>query len=159
LPGADLPHVLDYEQAIRTGVPDGTVAIVGAGGIGVDTASLLVEHHDTVERAHAFTRRFALVHPSGMLEPERTPWANRVDGAAPRPGGLVTVLRRRGKFAAGVGITMRWVVLGALRDAGVRMLSELDYRRITPEGVEVEHDDGRVELVPGRTVVICAGQE
>jgi 2,4-dienoyl-CoA reductase (NADPH2) len=71
----------------------------------------------------------------------------------------VTVLRRAGRFADGVGITARWVVLGALRDAGVLMLSGLSYRRITTSGVEVETADGTVRLIPARTVVVCAGQE
>jgi 2,4-dienoyl-CoA reductase (NADPH2) len=69
------------------------------------------------------------------------------------------VLRRAGRFGQGVGITARWVNVGALRHAGVRMLSGISYRRITPEGVEVEHEDGSTELIPGQTVVICAGQE
>jgi 2,4-dienoyl-CoA reductase (NADPH2) len=35
----------------------------------------------------------------------------------------------------------------------------LSYRRVTPAGVEIETDDGAVELVPGESVVIAAGQQ
>lgn len=41
LPGADLPHVLTYPQALLDGAPgSGPIAVVGAGGIGVDVAHL-----------------------------------------------------------------------------------------------------------------------
>lgn len=41
LPGADLPHVLSYPHALLHGAPGtGPIAVVGAGGIGVDVAHL-----------------------------------------------------------------------------------------------------------------------
>ncbi|GAA4195125.1 NADPH-dependent 2,4-dienoyl-CoA reductase [Gryllotalpicola kribbensis] len=152
--GAGLPHVLSYEQAIRQGVPAGTVAIIGGGGIGVDLAAFLVESHDEKTRALAFEERFGLDGAAEFARSRPTRALHR-----PRPGDEVTVLRRSGKFGQGVGITSRWVNVGALQHAGVRMLSGIDYRRITPEGVEVVHADGTIELIPGDTVVVCAGQE
>ncbi len=160
IPGADLPHVLDYETAILHGVPEGTVAIIGAGGIGVDLAAYLVEPHDPVERGAEFFARFGLTGADETLEGRREQRARPPAPAIPRrPGDAVTLLRRSGRFGEGIGITTRWVALGALRAAGVSMHSGLSYRRITPEGVEVEFADGRVALVPGSTVVVCAGQE
>src|ERR1700755_1946956 len=42
IPGADLPHVVDYATAFEQGLGDArSVAIGGAGGIGVDLAHLL----------------------------------------------------------------------------------------------------------------------
>jgi 2,4-dienoyl-CoA reductase (NADPH2) len=154
LEGADLPNVLTYEQAIRQGVPAGTVAIIGGGGIGVDLAAFLVESHDERTRALAFEARFGLDGSAEFARSRPTRALQR-----PRPGAQVTLLRRSGKFGQGVGITSRWVNVGALQHAGVRMLAGIEYRRITPEGVEVAHADGTVELIPGQTVVICAGQE
>ncbi|WP_022899768.1 FAD-dependent oxidoreductase [Humibacter albus] len=171
IPGAELPHVLDYERAIQHGVPAGKVVIVGGGGIGVDVATMLVEPADARVRASGFAPRFGLPWPADVLEAKRGNWANRPgDPTAPgdataaasrlaRPGSDVTILRRSGKFGQGVGITARWVVLGALRDAGVRMINELTYRRITPEGVEIARVGGQVELLPADAVVVCAGQE
>ncbi len=158
VPGADLPHVLDYETAIRHGVPAGPVVIVGGGGIGVDVATMLVEPADAVERAARFGERFGLPWRSDLLESERAAWANRTRGRRLFPGAEVTVLRRSGKFGTGIGITARWVVLGALRDAGVSMISGVRYRRITPDGVLIERD-GEPSLLPAATVVVCAGQE
>ena len=152
--GADLPHVLDYETALTRGIPAGTVAIIGGGGIGVDTAAFLVEEADEKRRADAFAARYGV---EGAAEFARSRPTRAL--ARPRSGSLVTVMRRSGKFGDGIGITLRWVALSNLRDAGVTMLSDLDYRRITAAGVEIAHADGRIELVPGETVVICAGQE
>jgi 2,4-dienoyl-CoA reductase (NADPH2) len=156
IPGADLPHVLSYERAITAGVPAGTVAIIGGGGIGVDVAAYLVESHDPRERAAAFMSRFDLTCSSALLDERST---DNVATVVPRPGSTVTLLRRQGRFGHGVGITTRWVAIGALREAGVRMVSDVSYRAITAEGVEVEHPDGRVELIAGESVIVCAGQE
>jgi 2,4-dienoyl-CoA reductase (NADPH2) len=153
IPGADLPHVLDYERALRDGVPAGTVAIIGGGGIGVDTAAFLVESHDPAHRAAAFGRGHGLAEPTDAVDTRPAARA-----PATRPGETVTVLRRAGRFGDGIGITSRWVAVGALAEAGVRMLAGIVYRRITPAGVEVEHPDGTVELIPGETVIVCAGQ-
>lgn len=159
VPGVDRPHVIDYETAILNGVGEGPVAIIGGGGIGVDVATMLVEPADAVTRAERFGPRFGLPWPADLLESERGDWANRRTGRAPLPGSQVTVLRRSGKFGAGIGITARWVVLGALRDAGVAMLSGVRYREITADGLVIGHEDGTTALVPAATVVVCAGQE
>ncbi|MDO9396201.1 MAG: FAD-dependent oxidoreductase, partial [Herbiconiux sp.] len=69
-------------------------------------------------------------------------------GADARPGEQVTILRRTGKVGAGMGLTSRWVALGELREAGVRLETGLEYERITEEGVQVVHADGTRELIP-----------
>ncbi len=157
VPGADLPHVIDYETAIRDGVPPGRVAIIGGGGIGVDVATMLVEPADPLRRARAFARRHELGVAVDLIERDR-PWRAPVAGA-PRPGTQVAILRRSGPVGAGIGITARWVALGALRHAGVVMRSGLDYRRIVPDGVEIVTEDGTTERIPADVVVVCAGQE
>jgi 2,4-dienoyl-CoA reductase (NADPH2) len=160
LEGADLPHVQSYEDAIVRGVPAGRVAIVGGGGIGVDVAKLLVLSPDAAVRAAEFESRYGLLRPSTALEspslPQRVPALG--GRRAVRAGSDVTLLRRTGKFGAGMGITSRWVALGELRSAGVRFVSDLEYERIMPHGVEVRYADGLRELIPADTVIVCAGQ-
>ena len=156
--GADLPHVLSYEQALRDGVPEGTVAIIGGGGIGVDTAAVLTESPDEVVRAAEFAARWDVHVPDDLLGdlPQRQPTAHR----SVRPGDQVTVLRRSGKFGQGVGLTSRWVALGRLRDAGVQMVGGVrEYLRIEPGALWIRDEDGVERLVPADNVVICAGQE
>ncbi len=168
IPGATLPHVRDYETALREGVPRGRVVIIGGGGIGVDVSKYLVLSHDPVERARDFERRFELPGPSTFFESSDLPQRARVRRAgvvtaeapsvASRPGSDVTLLRRSGKFGDGMGITSRWVALGELREAGVRLESDLSYERITQEGVHIVRSDGTRELIPADVVLVCAGQ-
>ncbi|MFJ3382572.1 MULTISPECIES: FAD-dependent oxidoreductase [unclassified Curtobacterium] len=156
--GADLPHVRSYEQALREGVPEGTVAIIGGGGIGVDTAAFLTESPDEVVRAAEFGARWDLTVADELTGdlPQRQPVAVRTI----RPGDQVTVLRRSGKFGQGVGLTSRWVALGRLRDAGVRMVGGVqEYLRIEPGALWIRDEDGAERMVPADNVVICAGQE
>ncbi|WP_181433445.1 FAD-dependent oxidoreductase [Curtobacterium sp. MCPF17_031] len=158
LPGADLPHVLTYEQALRDGVPDGTVAVIGGGGIGVDTAAFLTESPDEAVRATEFGARWQVPVSDELVgdRPQRQPTAHRTV----RPGSQVTVLRRTGKFGQGIGLTSRWVALGRLRDAGVRMVGGVqEYLRIEPGRLWIRDESGNDVAVPADVVVVCAGQE
>jgi 2,4-dienoyl-CoA reductase (NADPH2) len=162
VPGADLSHVLDYETALRHGVPGGTVAIVGGGGIGVDVATFLAEDHDEAARAARFARRFGVDVTDVLVGARAQRWpapAPRDRPTPPRPGDQVTLLRRSGKFGAGVGITSRWVVLAALREAGVQMLSDVSYTRISRGVLEVAGAAGAAREIAADTVIVCAGQE
>ena len=160
IPGAELPHVLGYERALREGVPEGPVAIVGGGGIGLDLASALVEPRHAPERARDFAARVGASAAGAQLLADAPERLSAPGEGARRPGSSVTVLRRSGRFGQGVGITTRWAVLDALRTAGVRFAAELDYERITADGLVVRHSaDGREELIPASAVVLCAGQE
>ncbi len=170
VPGSGLPHVLSYEQALLDGVPAGRVAIIGGGGIGVDVAKYLVLSHAPAERARSFEARFDVLPPRIDLEsaelPQRaaaregtgvTGILSRLPVAA-RAGSDVVLLRRSGKVGAGMGLTSRWVALGELREAGVRMLTGLEYESITAEGVQIVLADGTREMIPADTVIVCAGQ-
>ena len=158
VPGVDLPHVLTYEQALRDGVPDGTVAVIGGGGIGVDTAAFLTESPDEAVRAAEFGERWQVPVSDELVGdlPQRQPTAARTV----RPGHQVTVLRRSGKFGQGIGLTSRWVALGRLRDAGVRMVGGVqEYLRIEPGRLWIRDESGDEVAVPADVVVVCAGQE
>jgi 2,4-dienoyl-CoA reductase (NADPH2) len=154
IPGSDLPHVVDYATAFESGLGDaGSVAIVGAGGIGVDLAHLLTH---TPSDVTDFYERFHLQPPVETY--------SRIERVSLHSKGLtngarVTVMRRSGRIGAGIGRTTRWVWLDALKHAGVETRTGLSYRRITPEGVEIELEDGTVETIAAGRVVIAAGQE
>jgi 2,4-dienoyl-CoA reductase (NADPH2) len=158
IPGISLPHVLSYEQALRSGVPAGTVAIIGAGGIGVDTAAYLVESGHAAIRADAFASDNGLPASSvlGASRPQRR------DATRPhpvRPGSEVTILSRSGKFGTGIGPTSRWVAVDRLRAAGVNFVGKVSYESIRPGVLSVVDEAGAVVDVPADTVIVCAGQE
>lgn len=158
LPGIDLPHVLTYERALSEGVPDGTVALIGAGGIGVDTATYLVESGSEGVRADAFALENSLPASSvlGASRPQRR------DATRPhpiRPGTQVTILSRSGKFGTGIGPTSRWVAIDRLRAAGVTFVGKVSYQAIRPGVLSVVDEAGVVVEVLADTVIVCAGQE
>lgn len=144
LPGRDLPHVLDYPRAFAAGAVRGRVAILGAGGIGVDLAHRLSHRPLAADPVEDFQRRWGL--------------AGDGDGPA-APGAHITLMRRAGRVGAGMGRSTRWVSVEALRQAGVRTRTGVAYERIAPEGVWIAAEDGTPELVAADTVVVAAGQE
>jgi 2,4-dienoyl-CoA reductase (NADPH2) len=154
IPGSTLPHVIDYATAFESGLGDAkSVAIVGGGGIGVDLAHLLTH---TPSDVTDFYERFHLQPPVELY--------SRIERVSLHSKGLsngarVTIMRRSGRIGAGIGRTTRWVWLDALKHAGVETRTGLSYRRITPEGVEIELEDGSVETIAAERVVIAAGQE
>jgi len=159
--GSDLPHVVDYATAFESGLDDArSVAIVGGGGIGVDLAHLLThEPDDPAGRATDLYERYEVAPPGVVPYPpirRKRNYGTDLTGAA-RP--QVTVMRRSGRVGSGIGITTRWVWLDALKHAGVETRTGLSYRRITPDGIEIELEDGSVETIAADRVVIAAGQE
>jgi 2,4-dienoyl-CoA reductase (NADPH2) len=147
LPGADLPSVRAYPEVLGGGPrrAGARVAIVGAGGIGVDVA------HRLSHRGPDSVERFAAEHRLTL------PGIGRRGSAAPPPR-AVTMLCRGSRVGRGIGRSTRWAVLDELRRAGVRWRTGVTYERIAPEGVYVRAEDGP-RLVPADTVVIAAGQE
>jgi 2,4-dienoyl-CoA reductase (NADPH2) len=157
IPGSSLPHVVDYATAFESGLGEvRTVAIVGAGGIGVDLAHLLThEASDGVD----FYSRYGVEIPSVVGNGRIATVSNHGRGPAFGPAPEVTLMRRSGRVGSGIGRTTRWVWLDALKHAGVETRTGLTYRQITPHGVEIELEDGNVELIAADRVVIAAGQE
>ncbi|WP_417561949.1 FAD-dependent oxidoreductase [Microbacterium sp.] len=170
LPGGG-PDIIDYAQAFarlrEPGAPllpvGARVAVIGAGGIAVDLAHLLVDAVDTCTEGEdaAGTAR----HGSADRDAERD-GAERDGflvehglraGVVPEPRRQVTIMRRHGRIGAGMGITTRWAAVQAIRRRGVRTLSGVEYRRIEPDGVRIDVD-GATQLIEADVVVIAAGQ-
>jgi len=155
IPGSSLPHVVDYAEAFESGLGDArSVAIVGAGGIGVDLAHLLT--HQPGDAADFFGR-YGVTPPGVELY-------SRIERVSLHSNGLtnganVTLMRRSGRIGGGIGRTTKWVWLDALKHAGVRTRTGLSYRQITPAGIEIDLEDGSVGTVAADRVVIAAGQE
>jgi 2,4-dienoyl-CoA reductase (NADPH2) len=152
IPGAELPHVHTYAELLD---PDAdpvelsagaAVAIIGAGGIGVDVAHRL-SHGDGGDPLERFYAEYGL---RGAAAP---------DGAfaSPRP---VTLMRRgTARIGESIGPTTRWVTVGALQRAGVEVLTGVEYERIAPGAVHIRDGNDARREIAADVVIVCAGQE
>jgi 2,4-dienoyl-CoA reductase (NADPH2) len=156
IPGKDHPKVISYIDAIEGVKPVGkTVVIIGAGGIGFDTA-MLVTHagpstsldRDRFLEAWGIDRGYR--HPGGLAStPPPTP-------ASPR---RVTLLQRKAsKMGASLGKTTGWIHRATLRKRGVTMISGLSYEKIDDDGLHIVKNGNR-QTIPADTIIVCAGQE
>lgn len=150
--GIDNPEkVVDYQTLIRDKTYVGNkVAIVGAGGIGVDVATMLTE-------------------PAGQsLDDWLHEWG--IDKEISYPGGLypypdslsdktVWVLQRRdGRVGKGPGKTTGWIHKRTLEKRGVHLMGGVSYEKIDDQGLHISVD-GKEQLLDADKVIICAGQE
>jgi 2,4-dienoyl-CoA reductase (NADPH2) len=147
LPGSTLPHVVYYTDVLLGNREVGDrVAIVGAGGIGVDVAHFLSFGKANVDESTRFLYEQGLAAPpDGALVVHRR--------------SAVALMRRGTTFGESVGKTTRWAVLRALRAAGVEALANVTYEAIVPSGIRVRTAEGRQRLIEADTVVLAAGQE
>jgi len=71
-------------------------------------------------------------------------------------GKKVTILEMLTRIAGDMGVTSRWVLLGRLRAAGVRMLTNAKAEAITERGVLIGKN-GQQELIEGDSIVLAVG--
>ncbi len=150
--GADLPHVHGYAEVIDGRQAVGRrVAIIGAGGIGFDTAAFLLEQGAAASGIDDFLDAWGIDRqyrqPGGLKKPV---W--------PEPQREIHLLQRTSsKPGARLGKTTGWIHRSLLKKSGVKFWSGVEYRRIDHEGLWIRHG-GEEKLIAVDTVVICAGQ-
>jgi 2,4-dienoyl-CoA reductase (NADPH2) len=156
IPGIDHPKVVGYMDAILGLKPIGErVVIIGAGGIGFDTAELL-SHAGTSAALDidVFAREWGVDfanHPRGGV--------TGVEPLVETSGRDITLLQRKSSaIGKGLGKTTGWTHRIALDRRGVKMINGVDYQRIDDEGVHLLRD-GQPMTLPADTVIICAGQD
>ncbi|UKD53591.1 NADPH-dependent 2,4-dienoyl-CoA reductase [Amycolatopsis sp. FU40] len=153
LPGIDHPKVLSYVDVVRHGKPVGErVAVIGAGGIGVDVSEFLTHSSSpALDRA-------AWMAEWGVTDPALAPGGLAKPKPEPSPRQVYLLQRKKSPIGAGLGKTSGWVHRAALRAKGVEKISGVSYDRIDDAGLHVTVD-GKPRLLEVDTVVVCAGQE
>ncbi len=152
--GIDHPKVLSYLDVLRDKKPVGqTVALIGAGGIGFDTAEYLL--HNGVSPSQDAVKFFAEwgvdtnYHTRGGLTPAHIE-------ASPRK--VYLLQRKASKVGDGLGKTTGWIHRTSLKNRHVQMLAGVTYRKIDDAGLHITVDE-RDMTIPADTIVICAGQD
>ena len=156
IPGSDHPCVLSYIDVLLHKKPVGRkVALIGAGGIGFDTAIYLT-HGDagTAEGAQDFFDEWGidslLSHPGGL-----NPAGPRQEETSRK---VYLLQRKGGKVGAGLSKTTGWIHRTQLTRKGVTMLNGVTYERIDDQGLHIVRQEKKM-LLTVDSVVICAGQE
>ncbi len=155
IPGIDSPKVMSYIDVLWHKKPVGQkVAVIGAGGIGFDVSEFLVhEGESPTLNLDEWLKEWGIDAlyqlPGGLLkEPEFDPAARDV----------VMLQRKSSKMGKGLGKTTGWIHRASLRHKNVRMITSVQYKQINDDGLVIEYEDGREELLPVDHVIICAGQ-
>ena len=156
IPGIDHPSVLSYAELVEEGKPVGDrVAVIGAGGIGVDISEYLTTDSSPTLDLKEWKQEW------GVTEPEAAPGALTTPVPAPSPREVYLLQRKKGRIGAGLAKTTGWVHRASLAAKGVHQLTEVNYERIDDDGLHITfgEDHKRPRTLAVDTIVVCAGQE
>lgn len=152
--GSDSDKVLSYLDVLKYRKPVGKkVAIIGAGGIGFDTAEFLVQHGESATvNPEKFYRQWGI-----------DPQYAHVGGLKPAqydvPEREVYLLQRKAiPVGANLGKTTGWIHRTGLKHHQVKMISGVQYDKIDQAGLHVTINDQQTVLEVDQ-IVVCAGQE
>ncbi|ENY7402873.1 FAD-dependent oxidoreductase [Yersinia enterocolitica] len=154
--GIEHPKVLTYLDVLRDKKPVGErVAIIGAGGIGFDTAEYLSQSGDSSSLdSRAFSQEWGidqdLAQRGGL-----SPTGGKVH-LSPRQ--IFLLQRKTSKVGEGLGKTTGWIHRTSLAMRGVKMLNSVSYESIDDEGLHIIRAE-QASCLPVDTIIICAGQE
>jgi 2,4-dienoyl-CoA reductase (NADPH2) len=152
IPGIDHPNALRYDEVLSGAKTAGRrVAIIGAGGIGFDTAVYLTQPDAADATAH-FRAAWGIdatgrSHGGLTGEPRETP-----------PREVFLLQRKTTPAGKTLGMTTGWAIRAELARRGVKILVGVDYLRIDDTGLHIRHEDA-TRVLDVDHVVICAGQE
>jgi 2,4-dienoyl-CoA reductase (NADPH2) len=151
--GINHHKVVSYSDVIAgKTLPGKRVAIIGAGGIGFDLATLLVQQGQPQDKQYwlrswgvdtAYMNRGGLLMQSGKIDSGRK---------------IFMLQRKQSRMGASLGKTTGWIHRTTLKKAGVEMLSGVKYERIDDHGLHITHQ-GSCRSLEVDHVILCAGQD
>ena len=152
--GINHPKVVGYLDVLRDKCQVGnTVVLIGAGGIGFDTAEFLL-HEGTspsLDKAKFFTEWGVdtSFKDAGGLKPAR------IEKSARK---VYLLQRKTSKVGDGLGKTTGWIHRTSLKNREVEMISGVTYRKVDDAGLHITVGDKDM-TIPADTIVVCAGQD
>ncbi len=152
--GIDHPKVLSYIEVLRDRKPVGKkVAVIGAGGIGFDTAEYLSHEGESGSlNPQKFYDEWGIdttyAHVGGLKQPE----------VEQSPREIYLLQRKTTSVGAGLGKTTGWIHRTGLKHRHVNMIAGASYDKIDDQGLHITVGD-KTMVLDVDNVVICAGQE
>jgi 2,4-dienoyl-CoA reductase (NADPH2) len=149
LEGSD--KVIEYQSLIRDKTDVGNkVAIIGAGGIGVDVASMLTEpqEHNLDDWLHDWGIDKEMEQPGGLY-----PFPDSVSDKT-----VWLLQRRKGRVGKGPGKTTGWIHKRTLEKRGVNLVGGVSYNKVDSDGLHITLG-GKQQLLDADKIIVCAGQE
>lgn len=148
-PGSDHSKVLSYVEVLKEKKPVGPrVGIIGAGGIGFDVATYLLESQSKISFYDlwgidpSYQNRGALKNPA----------------LAQSSFKIYLMQRKPSKLGQGLGKTTGWIHRKTIEKFGVIQMSDVSYQSFTDEGLRITWK-GKEELLEIDHLIVCAGQE
>jgi 2,4-dienoyl-CoA reductase (NADPH2) len=154
--GIEHPNVFSYIDVLKHKVDVGQrVAIIGAGGIGFDTAEYLSHGKSSPSTdIDAFMREWgidmSLQARGGIEDVQPIP--------EPSPRQIYLLQRKSSKIGAGLGKTTGWAHRANLLVKGVKMLAGVGYQKIDDKGLHILVN-GEEQVLEVDNIIVCAGQE
>ena len=154
LEGSKHPKVLSYLDVLEHEKPVGEkVAIIGAGGIGIDVAHYLTTKSSIGDDVSGYMNQYQILEPREALEIGQ-----------PLKRKITVFQRSSDKIGKRLGKTTGWAHLQSLRSHEVKLYNGAEYLRIDDKGlhVKVSLEKGEApqdQLFEVDQVIIAAGQE
>ena len=154
--GINHPKVMDYLDVIGAKKSVGQkVAIIGAGGIGFDTAEYITHAGEsTSQNIPAFMKEWGIDMTFGSRSGIEGVTAQPV----PSPREVYLLQRKMTRVGKGLGKTTGWIHRAGLAMKGVRMMPGCDYSHIDDQGLHITVGDD-TQILDVDTIIICAGQD
>lgn len=154
IPGIDHEKVLSYLDVLKNKKEVGKkVAIIGAGGIGFDTAEFLTHQGQSASlNPSKFYDEWGIdtdYHHAGGLKPAKVEASERE---------VYLLQRKSSSVGAGLGKTTGWIHRTGLKHRNVHMLSGVNYQKIDDLGLHILVNN-QPKILDVNHVIICAGQE
>lgn len=151
--GIDHSKSVSYVDVISGKVAAGDrVAILGAGGIGFDVATLLIDQNRPRDKQHWLQ--------DWGIDTEYRGRGGLLSQAEHRPSTrrIYLLQRKTTKMGATLGKSTGWIHRTTLKNAGVEMLSGVKYHCIDDQGLYITQE-GVSRVLEVDQVIICAGQK
>ncbi len=149
--GIEHPSVINYVELIEgRKIPGQRVAIIGAGGIGFDVAEFLTHQRNLPSQQFydEWGIDIEMKHRGGLKPPhsELSPYE------------VYLLQRKKEKLGKRLGKTTGWIHRLSLKHQHVKMLSGVQYERITDQGLHIKINT-KPHVLAVDSIIICAGQE